>query len=479
MKNNLSNNCDTRLISAFSPSLTMFYMLTVLALFAVMLPANGQEQEQNQVVDPYHFTGADIEFLAQFSLSRLKPLPAAPGNRLADDLKAAKLGKKLFFDEGLSRNNQVSCGSCHQPDLYFTDGKKVSQGAGLTFRSSPTVLGAAFSPWQFWDGRKDSLWSQALGPIEDVNEFNTSRTEYVHALLTTYLPLYQQVFGSLDEKTLPQKLTQLTVPASPLGNEAQIKRWQALSPALQTWVNRVFSNAGKAMMAYQRRLELPRARFDHFVDALVSEKQQKSGSDTSRSTDEQAKTVQQLFTPAEVRGLRLFVGKGNCASCHNGPLFTNYEFHNIGAPEPLEGSVELGRYQGVKLLAQDEFTCLSDFSDADSSACDEMRFLKVSGPELVGALKTPTLRNIAKTAPYMQFGQFSDLKAVIAHYNQPSPPVYNRQLHPSRPHFDILPLKLTDEESEDLQMFLHTLTSPLPSGDPWWGLEPLRLTRAH
>ncbi|WDE01524.1 cytochrome-c peroxidase [Thalassomonas actiniarum] len=469
MKNNLSNSGDTRLTLAASPLLARVYMFTVLALLVVVPPASGQEQGQNQIVDPYHFTGADIEFLAQFSLSRLKALPPAPGNRLADDLKAAKLGKKLFFDEGLSRNNQVSCRSCHQPELYFTDGKKLSQGAGLTFRSSPTVLGASFSPWQFWDGRKDSLWSQALGPIEDVNEFNTSRTEYVHALLTAYLPLYQQVFGPLDEKTLPQKLAQLTVAASPLGNEAQVKRWQALSPELQTWVNRVFSNAGKAMMAYERRLALPRARFDHFVDALVSESQQKSA----------ANTAQQLLTQAEVRGLRLFVGKGNCASCHNGPLFTNYEFHNIGAPEPLEGNVELGRYQGVKLLAQDEFTCLSAFSDADGRACNEMRFLKVSGPELVGALKTPTLRNIAKTAPYMQFGQFADLKEVITHYNQPSPPVYNRQLHPSRPHFDILPLKLTEEEIEDLQAFLHTLTSPLPFEDPWWGLEPLRLTRRH
>ncbi|WDE14193.1 cytochrome-c peroxidase [Thalassomonas haliotis] len=446
------------------------------------MPASkGQEREpgQNGPLETYHFTGADIEFLAQFSLSRLKPLPAAPGNRVADNIKAAQLGKKLFFDESLSRNNQVSCRSCHQPDLYFTDGKKISQGAGLTFRSSPTLLGAAFSPWQFWDGRKDSLWSQALGPIEDANEFNTSRGEYVVALLKGYLAEYQQVFGPLDENTLADKLAQLALPASPLGDEAQMKRWQALSSKLQTWVNRVFSNAGKAMMAYQRRLQLPRARFDHFIDALVRENRQKSTAYTARSKDGPGNSMPQSLTAAEIRGLRVFMGKGNCASCHNGPLFTNYEFHNIGAPEPLENTVELGRYLGVKLLAQDEFTCLSDFSDADSRACDEMRFLKVSGPELVGALKTPTLRNIAKTAPYMQFGQFANLKEVIAHYNQPSPPVYNRQLHPSRPHFDILPLKLTDQEIAELQAFLHTLTSPLPQEDPWWGLEPQRLTRAH
>ncbi|WDE07893.1 c-type cytochrome [Thalassomonas viridans] len=453
------------------------------ALSALVPAAYAQAQEQAQPQDKqagiYTFTGADIEFLAQFSLSRLKPLPPAASNRLADDLRAAQLGKKLFFDESLSRNKQVSCRTCHQPELYFTDGKKVSLGVGLTFRGSPTLLGAAYSPWQFWDGRKDSLWSQALGPVEDSHEFNTSRGEYVRALLRAYPALYQEVFGPLDEETLPQKLAQLTLPASPLGNEAQIKRWQALPEALQTWVNRVFSNAGKAIMAYERRLQLPRARFDYFIDALVAEDDLNQEAKPVLPAWGADKTAAQLFSPSEVRGLRLFVGKGNCASCHNGPLFTNYEFHNIGAPEPLDNRVELGRYQGVKLLAQDEFTCLSAFSDADKGACDEMRFLKVSGPELVGALKTPTLRNIAKTAPYMQFGQFASLKEVIGHYNQPSPPVYNRQLHPNRPHFDILPLKLTEEEIADLQAFLQTLTSPLPKEDPWWGLEIQQFTQAH
>ena len=469
----LLNRCYTGLAVAACMRLSRLGVSTLLVLLLVLPLVKGQDQEQNLPTDPYYFTGADVAFLAQFSLSRLESLPSAPGNRLADNPKAAQLGKKLFFDTSLSRNNQVSCSSCHLPELYFTDGKKVSTGEGVTFRGSPTILGAAFSPWQFWDGRKDSLWSQALGPIEDPNEFNTSRSEYVHALLSAYLPLYQQVFGPLDENTLPDKLAQLTLPASPQGDKVQIKRWQALPPELQTWVNRVFSNAGKAMMAYERRLALPRARFDHFVDALVRENEQQSRDKLQQTSP----AARQLFTPAEVRGLRLFVGRGNCASCHNGPLFTNYEFHNIGAPEPGGNIVELGRYQGVKLLAQDEFTCLSPFSDADSRDCDEMRFLKVSGPELVGALKTPTLRNIAKTAPYMQFGQFATLQEVIAHYNQPSPPVFNRQLHPSRPHFDIMPLKLTEQEIGDLQAFLHTLTSPLPVEDPWWGLEGLALTK--
>ena len=447
----------------FTVSSTMcFTSLTgvLTAMLVVPLEA-GSEEYLTEQAQLYRFTPVDIQFLAQFSLSQLNALPKSSDNRVADNIKAAALGKQLFFDENLSRSKQVSCRSCHQPGLYFTDGLKRSKGIGTTLRSSPTLLGAAYSPWQFWDGRKDSLWSQALGPIEDANEFNTSRSEYVALLLANYLPQYQAVFGTIDFSVLGEKgLKQLQIPASPAGNKQQQRQWQQLPQAAKDWTNRVFTNAGKSIMAYERQLKLPRARFDHFVDTLALS-----------SLENKQNQLRQILSPAEVRGMRLFVGKGNCASCHNGPFFTNYEFHNIGAPEDKTQQVELGRYQGVQALVQDEFTCLSRWSDADTGTCAEMRFLKKSGPELVGALKTPTLRNIAKTAPYMQFGQFGNLKQVIEHYNQPTPPVYNREQHPSRPHFDILPLKLSGEEIQDLIAFLQTLTSPLPANDRWWGLE--------
>jgi cytochrome c peroxidase len=119
-------------------------------------------------------------------------------------------------------------------------------------------------------------------------------------------------------------------------------------------------------------------------------------------------------------------------------------------------------------LVADEFTCLSSYSDAKPEECMEMRFLKKQGPELVGAFKTPSLRNVSKTAPYMQTGQFDSLEQVIEHYDIPKPPYYNRQQHPNRPHFDILALNLKPQEKLDLIAFLHTLTSPIPEDDEWW-----------
>lgn len=400
----------------------------------------------------YQFTDSDIQFLKRFSLSQLGEPPASNSNIFADNEGAAKFGKALFFDKEMSASGKFSCATCHQPKLYFTDGLNFSVAEGITKRSSPSVIGAAYSPWQFWDGRKDSLWSQALGPIEDASEINTSRVKYVRLLMSKYATEYQQIFGGTNLDFLEH----LPETASPIGDETSQQQWQELSVGLQNKVNKVFSNAGKAMMAYQRKIQLPQSRFDQFLVALMNGK---------------SDSLPAILSSEEVAGLRLFVGKANCASCHNGPLFTNYEFHNVGAPDLADKPVELGRYQGVKALIKDEFTCLSEWSDAEPETCAEMRFLKVEGPELVGAIKTPSLRNIAATAPYMQFGQFANLQQVIAHYNDPTPPVFNQEQHPSRPHFDILPLKLTEQEMLLIEKFLGSLTSPLPKDDPWWGLE--------
>jgi cytochrome c peroxidase len=170
----------------------------------------------------------------------------------------------------------------------------------------------------------------------------------------------------------------------------------------------------------------------------------------------------------EVAGLRLFMGPARCASCHNGPLFSNHEFHNIGAPEADTRRVDLGRHAGVRQLQASGFSCLSRWSDARPSQCEEMRFLKTQGPELVGAFKTPSLRNVAATAPYMQAGQFTTLEAVLAHYNAPKPPYFDPAQHPNRPHFDILPLQLGEAQIHQLIAFLGTLSSPVPADDRWW-----------
>lgn len=407
-------------------------VVLVMVLAAWCSPAFAAGEES------YRFTPSDIHFLGRFSLHALPPLPPAPDNAVADDPRAAALGQKLFFDTRLSANGEVACASCHQPRKYFTDGLPRSRGLGTTRRNAPTILGAGHSPWLFWDGRKDSLWSQALGPLQDPGEHGLAPLGVARVIRRHYRDEFEQVFGDSED------LDRL---GSRRGNRPSDGRRAAL--------NRVLSRVGKVIMAYERRLELRPARFDRFVAQL-----QRDSGDRG--------ALAELMTGEEVAGMRLFMGRANCASCHNGPLFTNYEFHNIGAPEPDPARVDLGRYAGVAALEKDRFTCLSPWSDAGAEDCLEMRFLKKQGPELVGAFKTPTLRNVARTAPYMQAGQLATLEQVLAHYNNPAPPYYDREQHPSRPHFDILPLGLSEGQMGEVIAFLQTLTSPLPEDDPLW-----------
>src|SRR5690242_9320383 len=99
-------------------------------------------------------------------LASLEPLPADPGNRWADDPSAAKLGERLFFDTRLSSNGEVACASCHDPRKDFQDDLPLARGVGTTARRTMPIAATAYSPFLFWDGRKDSQWAQALGPLE-------------------------------------------------------------------------------------------------------------------------------------------------------------------------------------------------------------------------------------------------------------------------------------------------------------------------
>jgi cytochrome c peroxidase len=370
--------------------------------------------------DLYRFTQQDVQYLRQFALQYLPPPPTSPSNRFADNLAAAALGQQLFFDTRLSANRNLSCATCHQPPRYFSDGLQRSRGLATVRRNAPSILTAGYGPWKYWDGRKDSLWSQALAPLEDPHEHGLHRDDITTVIRKQYSDQYQSVFGNIDSSTTTD----------------------------------IFVNVGKAVMAYQRQLRLSPAPIDDFVQALESK--------TS------IPQLQKIMAEEQVSGLRLFVGKAGCVSCHNGPLFTNFEFHNVGIPEADPDQVDLGRYLGIEQLRADEFNCLSPWSDAEPALCLELQYLKTQGPELVGAFKTPSLRNVAMTAPYMHSGQFETLEKVIAHYNKPTPPEYNREQHPSRPHFDILPLNLSDEEQKQLIAFLQSLTSPIPKNDPWW-----------
>ena len=151
------------------------------AVLAIYLLASA-----NPALTATRWSDAELALLRLQWIGNLPQLPDDPGNRFADNPAAAELGQQLFFDPRLSANGRVSCATCHVPQNHFTDGRPVARGIGETSRNTPTILGIAYSPWFFWDGRSDSLWSQALGPMESAVEHGSNRIHY-DLLMKIYL----------------------------------------------------------------------------------------------------------------------------------------------------------------------------------------------------------------------------------------------------------------------------------------------------
>ncbi len=382
---------------------------------------------------------AEKAVVASLSLSALQKLPPDPSNRFADSPLAATLGHALFFDTRLSANNNVACATCHQPAKSYTDGLALAVGTAMGPRHTPSLLGVSYSPWFYWDGRKDSQWAQALAPLEASHEHNIDRTQVVNLVFEDayYRELYAELFGDIPVLNLAG------VAASPLGSAVQQQAWQTMSETEKNSVNTAFTNIGKALAAYQRKITPGRSRFDDYADSLA---------DTTAADSEP------LLTAQEIAGLKVFIGKGQCVTCHNGPLFTNHEFHNTGVM-PVAGELPpMARYDGVRTARLDPFNCLGKFSDAAASQCIELRFARDTN-DLVGAQKTPTLRNIEDTAPYMHGGQIASLEAVIAHYNNAPTSMLS--------HNEAKPLGLRPVESQQLLAFLKTLSAPLATASKW------------
>ncbi len=402
------------------PASVLGSLLAALAAFTLLLAGCG----------PDAFTEAERQTIAKLSLDKLPELPPSPTNAHADDPAAAALGATLFFDRGLSANGQVACATCHVIDSQFQDGLALGRGIGTTNRRTMPLAGVAWSPWFFWDGRKDSLWSQALTPMENPVEHGATRTFYARYVAARYGERMARIFGPLPD------LAGAPATAGPLGSAAERAAWEKMPQPQRDGVDRVFSDLGKAIEAFERSLVHAPTRFDRFATALAA--------GTTPAPDA-------AFTDEERLGLKLFVGKANCVTCHNGPRFTDDHFHNTGVP-PVAGLPEdLGRQTAVRQVADDPFNCLGRFSDADEAACGELRFMVKDGEALVRAYKTPSLRGVAGRAPYMHAGQFETLDAVLDHYSRaPAPPSGASELHP---------LALSERERKALIAFLGTLSS--------------------
>lgn len=369
-------------------------VLGVLMVFAVVAAVAYQLWPRSP-----QFSEAEMKLLRSLWLGSLSPLPPDPSNAVANDPKAAALGQRLFMDTRLSVNGQVACATCHQPDRSFTDGLAFSKGTGTTGRSAPSVIGTAYSRWMFWDGRKDSQWAQALGPLESPVEHGGTRTLYARVLAEHYRPEYEALFGTLpdlsDDKRFPAM-------AGPVSDPASRAAWDAMSAVDREMVNRIYANIGKAIAAFERKIMPGESRFDMYLKALFK-------GDTG--------TMAATMNGDEVAGMRLFVGKAQCVTCHNGPLMTDNNFYNLNLSAAQGQSEDMGRADGVTKVKNDEFNCLSKYSDAKPAQCDHLGLLPADTADLKGTFRTMTLRSIAETAPYMHDGRFATLDEVVAHYN--------------------------------------------------------------
>ena len=384
------------------------------------------------------WSDGELATLKSLWIGNIPPLPVDPSNQYADDPEVAAFGHKLFFDTRFSSNGEVACATCHLPDKLFQDGTPLARGVGTTNRRTMTVIGTAYSPWLFWDGRKDSLWAQALGPLESPVEHAGNRTLYAHLILEHYADDYTALFGPLpDLSNLPRN-------AGPVADAEAAENWEQMSLSDRETVTRIYVNMGKAIAAYERLLNPGASRFDQYVSAILKEDYE---------------TAETILTADEIAGLKLFIGEANCINCHNGPLFTNNAFHNTGVPAVAGLPADLGRSNGAQQVLADEFNCLSPYSDADLSQCTELKFLVADGQELERQFKPPSLRNVHDRGPYMHAGQFFTLEEVLHHYNTA----------PEAPsgHTELEPLNLSDIQIGQIIAFLTTLDSPINTDAVW------------
>ncbi len=368
-----------------------------------------------------------LSLLKSLSLSALKE-SVDPSNQYLNNPNAIKFGEALFNDPSLSSTKTVSCASCHIAANAFMDSRTLALGKQQGLRNTPSLLNIGQQHWFFWDGRKDSLWSQALAPIENPKEHNLTRTELVHLIKANkrYKKQYKEIFGlSLENKAL-LKLPQR---AGPNGNIKVLKKWKKLSTEQRKGINRIFSNIGKAIASYVATIKSQPSRFDQYVQELAT---------TGDS---------RLLNDSEKRGLKLFLSqKSGCINCHNSPVFSNKEFHNIGTGIKAKDN---GRSEVITELIHDPFNCLGDYSDAMPSQCLELKYMNKDKHALSGAFRTPSLRAISETGPYMHDGRYKTLQDVLKHYSE----MKDKESLET----DLPVINLSTQEQRDIIRFLLTL----------------------
>jgi cytochrome c peroxidase len=319
-----------------------------------------------------------------------------PKDNPASDAKI-KLGEKLFNEKRMSANGKVACATCHEPARAFTDGKPLAVGVAKTARNSPSAMNAMFSSFQFWDGRALTLEDQAKLPVTNPLEHGLKDGAAAEAIirgLPEYKPLFKAAFGSEDVD---------------------------------------FDRIAMAIASFERTLISTPAPFDKFL--------QGNGKAISASAK---------------RGWSLFNGQGRCISCHGmnqtGAFFTDNKFHNIGIAAHKKDFADLAQ-KALAVVETGNEDQIDELAIGNPNFTELGRFLVTKNPADAGAFKTPTLRNIMVTGPYMHDGSLNTLWDVMDHYNKGgvANPFLDGGMHR---------LGLSEAQIDDLVAFMATLTSP-------------------
>ena len=360
-------------------------------------------------------------------------LPAPRGNAFGDHPAAAELGFAIFFDARFSANQEVRCASCHEPEAHFDDDEaRSTQGLGVVRRNSPTLLNAAWHRDLFWDGRADSLWSQALFAFEAPNEMGFTRLGIAHRVAQSYRNAYQAIFGPLPDLDDDARFPAAGRPGDPA--------FDGMSLDDQRAVNEIAANVGKALEAYTRKLAAGRSRLDAWL----------LGDDGALSDEEQ-------------QGLKVFVQVG-CIACHTGPLLSDQAYYNLGVPEPEGAPLDEGRALGARVVADNVFSLRGPFADGppDDVPTVEALLAEAEAPESLGAFRTPSLRNLRLSPPYLHNGSLVSLEDAVRHHLEGGASSgFAGEVDPR-----LVSTMLDDEELDALFAFLVSLEGAYP-GVPW------------
>ena len=379
------------------------------ALLFVMLLAGGLARAEAAL----DWTAEQVRAVAAHGPWPPSPV-SDPSNRVSGDAAAIALGRHLFDEPRLSGGGQMSCGACHQAGRDWRDGRARALGLVELDRRTPSLWNVGHQHWFGWDGAADSLWMQSLRPILDPKEMAGSAAAVAtllredERLACGYARAFGETPGADDEKLLV--------------------------------------DAAKALAAFQQTLVTPRTAFDRFRDALVAGD----------------RAGMQRYPASAQRGLKIFIGRGNCASCHFGPQFSNGEFGDTGVAFFVRpGEVDSGRHGGIARLKASPFNRLGRHSD-DASGASATRTRHVEAQHRnFGEFRVPGLRQVGRTGPYMHDGSLATLEDVVKHYSTVSP---------DRLHSDgtplVRPLALSEPESADLVAFLRTLDAETPKLAP-------------